>query len=111
MILFGRYAESIPCEIRNKRLLSVLIRIYHRTRLVFSRRHHHLGRNVLELGEVVALDVLELDLQHPRLRPFAVGTEPHVAEHRRKGVGAEVVGELGIVEALGPACWRTCSWA
>src|SRR5262249_12702001 len=76
-------------------------RIYHLTRLVFSGRHHHLDRDVLELGEVVAPDVLELDLQHAGPRPFAVTTEPHVAKHGREGVGADVVAELGVVEARG----------
>src|SRR5262249_55640940 len=82
-------------------LLRLLVWIDQLARLVFGGRHHHLGRHVLELREIVTLDIPELDLQDARLRPFAVGTESHVAEHGLKRVGADVIAELGIVEAVG----------
>src|SRR5262249_17293511 len=84
------------------RLLRLFVRVDHLARLVLRRRHHDLRRDVLELPDVVALDVLELDLQHARLRPFALGAEFHVADHGLEGAGADVVAELGIIEALGP---------
>src|SRR5262245_11699751 len=81
-------------------LLRLFVGIDHAARRVFGRRHHDLGRGVPELGDVVALHVLELDLQHARLRPFTLGAERHVADHGLEGVGAEVVAELGIIQAL-----------
>jgi hypothetical protein len=43
--------------------------------LVLGRQYHDLGREVLELAEIGALDMLELDLERPRLRPFALAPE------------------------------------
>src|SRR6476646_7520048 len=59
-----------PTEAAPYILLRLLVGIDHLAGLVFGRRHHDLRGHILELGDVVALDVLELDLQHPRLRPF-----------------------------------------
>src|SRR5437016_1332080 len=60
----------------------------------------HLGFRIAELLEIVALDVLELHLQHPRLRPFAVLAEGDFADDRVERMAAEVIGEPGLVEAL-----------
>src|ERR1700681_4521254 len=49
-----------------------LVRIDQIARLVLGRHYHDLGREVLELAEIVALDVLELELEHARLRPLAL---------------------------------------
>src|SRR5712692_9603829 len=61
----------------------------------------HLGVRVLELLVVVALDALELDLEHARLRPLAVLAELDVAGHGLEGVVTQVGGELVLIEALG----------
>jgi hypothetical protein len=52
-------------------LFRSLVRIDHIARLVLGRHKHDLGRDVLELAEIVTLDMLELELQHARLRPLA----------------------------------------
>src|SRR5215470_9844006 len=84
------------------RLLRLLVGIDHLARGIFGRRQHNLGRDVPELSNVVAFDVLELDLQYARLRPFAVLTELHVADHGFERVGTKVVRNLVIFEAFGP---------
>ena len=61
-------------------LPGLLVWIDHLTRLVLRRCYHDLGREVSELADVVALDVLELHLEHARLRPFTQGPERHVAD-------------------------------
>jgi hypothetical protein len=68
---------------------------------VLGRRYHELRRDVLELAEIVALDVLELELKHPRVRPLALGPEPHVTDQGLQGRFADVIGELVVVEAFG----------
>src|SRR5437660_12309950 len=52
-------------------LFRSLVRIDHIARLVLGRHKHDLGRDVLDLAEIVTLDMLELELQHARLRPRA----------------------------------------
>src|SRR5262249_14611553 len=63
-------------------LFRLLVRIDHIARLVLRRIEHHLGRKVAEIVDAVAADVLELDQQHPVLRPLALGAERDVADHR-----------------------------
>src|SRR5262249_11681972 len=47
-------------------------------------------------------DVVVLDLHHPGFGPFAVFAEPDVGGHDgRECVGAHVIGELVVIEALG----------
>lgn len=55
-----------------------------------------------ELLDVVALDVVELDLQHARLRPFTISTEPNVARHGLELIDAHIVDQLLILNAFGP---------
>ena len=57
----------------------------------------HLGFGIGELLEIGALDVLELHLQHPRLRPFAVLAKGDFADDRVERMAAEVIGELGLI--------------
>ena len=80
--------------------LAILVRIDHLARLVLRRRYHDLGREVLELADVIALDVLELDLEHARLRPFALRAERHVADQGLERGLADVIGELVVIEAF-----------
>src|SRR6266436_7783103 len=61
----------------------------------------HLGFRIAELLEIVALDVLELHLQHARLRSFAVLAEGDLSDDRVERMAADVIGELRLVEALG----------
>ena len=49
-------------------------------RLQRGWKQHSLRVHVTELLDVVALDAVELDLQHPRLRPFATETIARVAQ-------------------------------
>jgi hypothetical protein len=44
-------------------LFRLLVRIDHVARLVLRRRYHDLGRDVLELADIGALDALELHLK------------------------------------------------
>src|SRR5262245_1017925 len=81
-------------------LLRLLVRIDHLARFVLRRRYHDLGRDVPELADVIALDVLELHLEHAGLRPFALGPEPHLADQRVERGLADVIGELVVVEAI-----------
>src|SRR5215831_18320538 len=74
--------------------------IDHVARGIGRRREDHLGRGILELLDVIALDPLELDLEHPRLRPFAILAEPHLAGDGIEAVAADVVSDLSLVEAL-----------
>src|SRR5258707_11720835 len=81
--------------------LRLLVRIDHVARLVFSWRHYGLSVHRAELLDVVAfVDAMELDLQYPPLRPFAVLAEFDVADDGLEGVGTEVVGELLVFDAL-----------
>ncbi len=61
--------------------LRLFVRVDHVAGLVVGGRQHGLGVHGAELLDVVGLDVVELDLQHPRLRPFAVLAELDVAQH------------------------------
>src|SRR5260221_14251006 len=67
-------------------------RIAQLARLHLGRRHDYLRAGLLELLEAAALDALELDLQHVRARPLAVGRELDVADHGLEGRGVDVVG-------------------
>jgi hypothetical protein len=62
-----------------------------------GRGHHDLARPIAEL---IAFDVLELNLQHPRLLPFALGAEPDGPHYNLEGRVACVGGQVLIVEAL-----------
>src|SRR4029077_13771054 len=53
------------------------------------------------LLQIAALDVMVLDRQDARLRPFAIGAVFDVADYRRDRVCVQPVGELVLVEALG----------
>src|SRR6516225_1133123 len=100
-----------PSRIANARWLMratgplhrLIERVDHLARFVFRGRDHNLGRDVPELTDVVALDVLKLNLQHARLRPLAVLAELHVADDGLERVGAQINGKLCVVEALGRA--------
>jgi hypothetical protein len=52
-------------------LFRPLVWIDHIARLVLGRYQHDLRRDVLELAEIITSDMLELELQHARLRPLA----------------------------------------
>src|SRR5450631_3435630 len=82
-------------------LLRLFVGVDHVARLVFGRRYDGQGVRVLELVDAVALDAAELRLEHPRLRPFAIGGEFDVADDGLERGLADVVGELAVVEALG----------
>src|SRR5579862_1330806 len=73
----------------------------HFARLVLVRPQHRLALAVAEIVDAGAFDVLELNSQDLRGRPFALVAEFDVADDSLKGVGADVVGELVLVEALG----------
>src|SRR5262245_24706240 len=77
----------------------LLVGIDERAGRVGRRGDHHLGRHILELHGVVAPDVLELHLQHARLGPLAALAKFDVAEHGLERRLADVVGELGVIEA------------
>src|SRR6185437_8408258 len=95
-----------PFPPRSRRLfgLRLLHRLLHRidhvARFERGRRQHDLLVRIFELLDAVAADVLELHLEHPRLRPFAFLAELDVAIHRLEGVRADVVGDLLLIEAL-----------
>jgi hypothetical protein len=89
-----------PPRVDGPLLFRHLVRIDHVARLVFGRRYDDLGREVLELAEIGALDVLELDLKDPRLRPLALGSELHVTNQGLERRLADVIGELVVIEAL-----------
>src|SRR5262245_39685630 len=82
-------------------LLRLLVRIDHLARLVLRRRYHDLGRHVPELADVIALDVLELHLQHARLRPFALRPKRYVADQSLERGFTDVIRQLVVVEGLG----------
>src|SRR5215469_4812127 len=81
-------------------LFGLLVRIDHLARLILRRRYYDLGRDVPELADVITLDVLELHLEHARLRPFARGPERHVADQGLERGVADVIGEFVVVEAF-----------
>src|SRR5215468_3394876 len=81
-------------------LFGLLVRIDHLARLILRRRYHHLGRDVPELADVIALDVLELHLEHARLRPFALDPERHIADESVECGFADVIGERVVVETF-----------
>src|SRR5216683_926811 len=61
-------------------LLHVAIGIDQRAGRISLRCQHGLGVHLAELLGIVPLDVVELDRDHARLRPFAVRAELHVAD-------------------------------
>src|SRR5215471_16696688 len=67
---------------------------------VFLRPQDRLLLVGLPLLQVAALDVVELDLQHARFFPLAVGTEGNVADDRLDRVLAQPIGKLVLIEAL-----------
>src|SRR5450755_5006496 len=79
-------------------LLGLFVRIDHVARLVFGRRDDGQGFRVLELIDAVARDAAELRLEHPRLRPFAIGGEFDVADDGFERGLAQIIGELAVVE-------------
>src|SRR5262249_13035480 len=92
---------SRPSLLLQPELLRLLVGIDQLAGLVVGRIDHGLGLDPLELGRVVALHISELHLQHARLGPFALGAEAYVAIHGLERVGADIVRELAVVEALG----------
>src|ERR1700736_1262782 len=70
-------------------------------RLVFRRRDDHGGAGLLELLEVVAGDAAILREDDARLGPFPVVGELDVADYRLEGGLVDVLGDLGLVDALG----------
>jgi hypothetical protein len=65
-------------------------------RAKFRRFEDRFRSGVPELTEVGALDVLELHLQHARLRPFAVLAKGDFANDRVEWMTADVIGELAL---------------
>src|SRR5258706_13951919 len=80
--------------------LRLFVRVDHVAGLVVGGRQHRLCVHGAELLDVVGLDVVELNLQHPRLRPFAVLAELDVAKHGLERAGTDVVGELLVLNAF-----------
>src|SRR5580704_11292865 len=68
--------------------------------LVFVGPDHRLALAVAEIIDAGAGDVLELDGQDARFSPLALVAEGDVADHGLESVGADVVGDLVLVEAL-----------
>src|ERR1700733_8862963 len=91
-----RSSETLRPSISTARRTCGLFRhsvgIDHIARLVLGRHYYDLRREVLELGEIVAPDMLELNLEHPRLRPLALGPEFHIPDHGLKRGLADVIG-------------------
>src|SRR5215472_11146592 len=76
------------------------IGIDQRPRFELGRQHDYLGRGILELREVVALDALELRPDDPRRPPFPILAERHVADDGVERVAGKIVGKLAVVETL-----------
>ena len=66
------------------------------------RPEHDLSLAVAEVVYAGAGDTLKLNGQDAGLRPFALFAEGDVADDCLEGVGADVIGVLVLVEALGP---------
>src|SRR6266567_4932119 len=96
----ARLAMAQPAAAPLFLFLDARVRFDHLTSAIFGRLENCLGPRIPELLEIGALDVLELDLQDPRLRPLAVLAEADLADDRVEWVAADVVGELCLVEAL-----------
>src|SRR5215813_9817059 len=75
--------------------------IDHIARLVFGRRNDRQGIGVLELVDTITLDAAELCLENPRFRPFAVFAERYVADDGFECGLAQVISELGVLDAFG----------
>src|SRR5581483_10562762 len=87
---------------RLRRLLRLGVGIDQLAGGVFRRPQDGLAAVVSPLVEAVALDAVVLHLEHPRLGPFAVGAVFDLALDGLERVAADIVGELVLVEALGP---------
>src|SRR5262249_9326727 len=82
-------------------VLSLLVWVDHGPGLVLAGREHGLGVHAAELVELCALDVAVLHLEHPAFVPLAALAELDVPHDGLEGGGADVVGELVVIEALG----------
>src|SRR5580692_1089756 len=69
--------------------------------LIFRRVKDHLLSGRAILIEIVAVDVLELHQQQPRLRPLAFLVEADVADDRIESVLVDVIGELAVIQTAG----------
>ena len=61
------------------------------------RQQHHLGFRAFELGQVVALDALELGPDQPLLGPFAIRSVSDVANNCLELMCVDVFRQLAIV--------------
>src|SRR6516162_5876019 len=83
-------------------LLGLFVRIDHPTGREVGRRKHSLIAHAAPRFEAGArFDVVILHLHPARLRPLAVFAEFDVTHRGLERMGADVVGELVVVEALG----------
>src|SRR5208337_3515223 len=92
-----------PTRVVESNLLRLLVRVDQITRLVLRRIEDHLSGKITKIVDAVALDVLELDQQHPLRGPLALGAELHVPDDGLECCFAQIIGKLLIIEALGCA--------
>src|SRR5258708_39470151 len=69
-----------------------------RARGKICRPHDRLCSAVLEVGYIVALDILELDLKDAGFSPAAARAELHVTDDGLEGVSSGEARELCVVE-------------
>src|SRR5262245_2331278 len=82
-------------------LLRLLVGVDQLAGLEPGRTDDGLHVHALELIELVALDAVILHGNEARLGPLALLAELHIAHHGLEGGGAEVLGELLVIEAVG----------
>jgi hypothetical protein len=76
------------------------VRVHHVTGFVLRGRENRNRRRPAELLDIVALDVVVLHPDRPRLRPLAVRPEGYIALDCAERMGVQVFGELVVVESL-----------
>src|SRR5919109_831326 len=84
------------------RLLERLaVGIDRRTRPPLFGKQHYTLTGTGELADISAPNVLVLDQQHPGLGPLAVGPELHLTDDGIEFMGADVLADGLLIQALG----------
>lgn len=76
----------------------LLVWVDHLTALVLRRINYHLGRQIAEVINFVAFDILKLSGHHAFHGPLAVLTKSDVAYYRLECRFSDVLGKLAVVE-------------